>query len=133
MVIFTFTQVIFYGSNLTFTCIDFLTLYPSLMVMSNHAWPMDCNKKNLRMTVFERSGDLLSLFLNTFVIMCLCVVQLPLPTIHHILNSPLLFRNGLQRGQQCKQARCVVICLCVWGGREVIGLRKRGISWHLIH
>lgn len=66
--------------------------------------------------------------LNTFV--CLCVVQwelswyVPHPTIQHTHHLPLLLEDGLQCGQQCKWARSVVICLCVCGGREVVGFRK---------
>lgn len=47
------------------------------------------------------------------------------PTIHHTLSSPLLFGDRQQRGQQCQWARSAVICLCVWGVREVVGLEKR--------
>lgn len=47
------------------------------------------------------------------------------PTVHHTLSSPLLFGDRLQRGQQCQWARSAVICLCVWGVREVVGLEKR--------
>lgn len=54
--------------------------------------------------------------LNTFVIVCLCVVQWELIWyVPHPTTAPLihLFGDGLQRGQQCEQARSVVICLCV--------------------
>lgn len=51
--------------------------------------------------------------------------SVPHPTTHHTLKSPLLFRDELQIGLQCKWARAVVMCLRVWGGREVVGLGRR--------
>lgn len=51
--------------------------------------------------------------------------SVPHPTTHHTLKSPLLFRDELQLGLQRKWARAVVMCLRVWGGREVVGLGRR--------
>lgn len=76
----------------------------------------------------------------THLWLCVCVWYscrtLPSTTSSVHLCS---FGNGLERGQQCKQARSVVICLCVWGGRKVVGLGEKvflashplidGVNW----